>query len=425
MPNLVTLTQTQSALAQSLPADQSMLPTMIAAASRAAQRFCRRWFVSQPLLEIRIPQRNQWDKGEPDTVQLQQFPLIGPPRIRGGRTNALQITNLDTTSNQQAWLGFVTAGDPDISLANVGLTLNRLSSGVLTSASFPFLTQPTSTGFAVAASGTSGTLAAGTYLCSYTIVNNAGESIRSSDRSITITTGQNLVFTLPSLPANASGLNVYVSTAGGASSTETLQNPAPLTTAGFTLQSLVSGTAPPSTAMSTVAQLGAAINVLGGGWSATVQPPYANYPSSDLYGSEAMIGALSNNAARLDVFSTDIATARVDMANGTIYLPPGETGGGGPGNVWQWPGSDDVMMGANAWRGEVFCCYTAGYATVPEDVQEACYVIIKSLLYELQTVTRFGTEEGDKFKYTLASIEERGLPQAARRLLAPWRIHRV
>jgi hypothetical protein len=426
MPDLVTLTQVQSALSQSLPADQSALPTMISAASRAAQRFCRRWFVSQPLLEIRIPQQNQWDKGQPDMVQLQQFPLIGPPRIRGGRTNALRIANLDITDNQQAWLSFVTAGDPDISLVNVGLTLNRLSSGVLTSATFPFLGTPSSAGFGSAGSGTGGSLAAGTYLCSYTVVNNAGESLRSGDVAVGIAAGQNLMFTLPIVPANANSLNVYVSTPGGSSATETLQNSTPITAPGFTLRSLVAGASPPSIGTGTIAQLAAAISALGGGWSATGQPPYANYPTTDLHGSEATMGALSSNCASLDIFSTDIANARVDMANGTIYLPAGDTAvGGGPGNVWQWPGSDDVMMGANAWRGEVLCAYNAGYSTVPEDVQEACYVIIKSLLYELQTVTKFQTESGDRFTYSLASIEERGIPAAARRLLAPWRIHRV
>ncbi len=426
MPDLVTLSQVQTALAQSLPADQSFLPTVISSASRAIQRFCRRWFAAQSLLEIRVPQQNQWDKGEPDVVQLQQFPLIGPPRLRGSRTNALQVTNLDTVTNQQAWLAIVTAGDPDISLANVGLTLNRLASGTLTSSTFPFLGPPSSTGFAVAASGAGGALAAGTYLCSYTVANNAGESVRSADVPVNVSTGQNLVFTLPAVPANATALNVYVSTVGGASATETRQNAGPITGTAYTVSVLTAGAAPPSIATGTVGQLGAAINALGGGWSATVQTPYANYPASDLYGSEATMGARSASAAKLDVFSTDIGTARVDMASGCVYLAPGDSGvGGGPGNVWQWPGYDDVMMGANAWRGEVFCAYTAGYAATPEDVQQACYLTIKSMLHELQTITKYQSEKGDLFDYALAGADERAIPAVARRLLAPWRIHRV
>jgi hypothetical protein len=318
VPDLLSLSQVQAALAQALPADQSVLPTVVSAASRACQRYCRRWFVAQSLLEIRVPQQNQWDKGEPDVIQLQQFPLTAPPRLRGGRTNALQVTNPDTVTNQQAWLEITTTGDPDISLTNTGLILHRVASGVQTNNTLTWASYPT------------------------------------------------------------------------------------------------------------VAALAAAINALGGGWQATVESPYGPWPSADLYGSEGTAGALSTAHAKLDVFSTDISNARVDVASGCVYLPAGDAGqGGGPGNVWQWPGSSDVMMGANAWRGEVLCAYTAGYATVPEDVQEACYVTVKSMLYELQTVTKFQQETGDKFSYVLANLDERGLPAVARRLLAPWRIQRV
>ncbi len=426
MPDLVTLAQVQAALAQSLPADQAALPAVISAASRAVQRYCRRWFVAQSLLEVRVPQQSQWDKGQPDTIQLQQHPVLGAPRLRGGRTRALQVTNTDTVTNQQAWLALVTAGDPDISLANVGLTLNRMASGTLVSSTLPFLGTPAPAGFAVAATGSGSALATGTYLCSYTVQSAAGESVRSADVAVSVSAGQVLAVTLPAVPANATSLNVYVSTANGASGTETRQNTAPITGTALTLGSLTAGAAPPTTNTGTVTGLASAINALGGGWSATVQGAYGPWPSADLYGSEGTMGALSSSVAKLDVFSTDLASARVDLASGTIYLPAGDTGlGGGPGNVWQWPGSDDVMLGASAWRGEVLCAYSAGYATVPEDVQEACYLTIKTLLHELQTVTRYQSESGDKYRYELAATDERGLPAVARRLLAPWRIHRV
>ena len=140
-------------------------------------------------------------------------------------------------------------------MVNVGLTLNRLASGVLSSATFPFLGTPSSVGFTASALGTGGSLAPGAYLCSYTVVNNAGESIRSADVAVSVASGQNLVFALPAVPANANSLNVYVSTTGGSSSTETLQNASPITTTGFTLRARCRGSLP-STPHGTIAQLG-------------------------------------------------------------------------------------------------------------------------------------------------------------------------
>lgn len=318
MPDLVTLSQAQSALAQVLPVDQSVLATDISGASRAIQRYCRRWFVSQALLEIRVPSQNQWDKGEPDSIQLQQFPIISGPVLQGGRTRALQITNTATTTVQQAWVTITTNGDPEISLTNTGITLNWVASGVALSQS--------------------------------------------------------------------------------------------LTWASYT----------------TVSALATAINAVGSGWQATVQGNYGPWASSQLYGSEGAAGALSSAVANLDVFSTTLSNARVDVASGSVYLPSGDSGqGGGPGNVQQWPGSTDVMMGANAWRGEVLCSYTAGWATVPEDVQEACYITIKTLIYERQRPTFFQSETADKWTGVLADVDQRSIPQQARRLLGPYRIHRV
>lgn len=432
IPDLVTLADTQVALAQSLPDDQTWLPSAISAASRALQRYLRRVVPQTDYIEIRTPAQGQWDKAESDTIVLSNFPVLTSTlnptvMLRSGRTPALRITNTASTTNQQAYFYLNTVGDPELSLqTNVGVTLVTVASGVTAKSSFPFLGTPTSAGFSVAASGAGGSLTAGTYLCSYTLVNAAGESVRSADVSVTITSGQNLVFTLPALPAQAASMNVYVSTAGGATTTATKQNTAAITGTAFTVGALVSGATYPTTATGTVTQLAAAINALGSGWSATVQGSYGGWATNDLWGSEGTMSALGGTSQGLDCFPNMLTNFRVRWQTGEIALPQGVTAfGGGPGNAWQWPGSSDVAYGSSAWRDPVLCQYAAGWATVPLDLQEATFLTIKANLQSLQTVSRYEEEDTEAVKLKLATIERMAIPQEARRLAAPYRVHRV
>jgi hypothetical protein len=323
--DLVSLAAAQGALAAVLPGDQSYLATAITAASRAVQRYCRRWFVLQNYLEIRTPQAGQWDKGEPDLILLGQYPVVGPARLRAGRQDAVVVVNDDPVTNQEAYVGFATSGDPDIGLTNTGLTLTRVAGGVQT-------------------------------------------------------TGQ----------------------------------------VSWT-------TSPPYTTLQTVVD---AVNALGGGWQATLQSPsLANLGAYNLYGSEGAGGALATARCVLSVFSRDLSFARIDVASGTVFLAADATGygdyGSGLGSGWFWPGGADAVGGAGRFRPEVLCAYQAGYATIPEDVQTAALAVTKVMLQELQTDTRFDSETGDAATVRLAELAERALPKSVKKLLAPWRIHRV
>lgn len=98
------------------------------------------------------------------------------------------------------------------------------------------------------AGGTGGTVPVGTYLVSYTFVNANGETTRSADATVVVTSGQQITVTLPALPTGATGINVYMSTAGGSSSTETKQNGGtPVTTTTYTIASLTAGATFPTT----------------------------------------------------------------------------------------------------------------------------------------------------------------------------------
>lgn len=96
-----------------------------------------------------------------------------------------------------------------------------------------------------AASGSDGTLSANTYLVSYTFVNANGESTRSPDQTVVVSATNHITVTLPTLPTGATGINVYLSTAGGVTGTETKQNLLPITTTSYTITALAAGPAFP------------------------------------------------------------------------------------------------------------------------------------------------------------------------------------
>jgi microcystin-dependent protein len=86
------------------------------------------------------------------------------------------------------------------------------------------------------------TLAAGTYYVVYSWVTANGETLYSPEASLAVTTGNNLVVTIPALPTGVTSANIYMSTSTG---TETKQGSTSTTT--YTRSTAISaGTALPS-----------------------------------------------------------------------------------------------------------------------------------------------------------------------------------
>jgi hypothetical protein len=95
----------------------------------------------------------------------------------------------------------------------------------------------------LATATTGGTVAAGTYLVAYSFTSAAGETTISPTASITTTgTTSTITVTTASLPGDANGINVYVSTAGGGSGTLTKDGTA---TTNTTLTAVTTGAAVP------------------------------------------------------------------------------------------------------------------------------------------------------------------------------------
>lgn len=127
-----------------------------------------------------------------------------------------------------------------------------------------------------------------------------------------------------------------------------------VTATGLTLVHVASGTST-STSLTfagnaTLSALATAVNAVGSGWGATVTAGYENWASADL---RALQGAQSAKGAgaRPVIHVTDLGDFEVDGPRGILLR-----GCGG------W------ARGVDNYR----VVYTAGWSSVPEDVQEAC-----------------------------------------------------
>jgi hypothetical protein len=336
-------------------------------------------------------------------------------------------------TNQDATVTVETTGDPEIQITITGLTLSRSSNGVDTAVSYPFFATPTTAGFSATASGTSGTIPAGNYLLSYTLLNSQGESLRSPDISVAVTPGQTIGVTLPTPPLAATlGANLYLSTTNGGRATETLQANVPAGTTTATLASLVAGAAPPSTTPVTVQDLATAINGLGAGWTASVGSKMGGWGLDKLYAAAGPLGALvgtpggESRGASLDVFSTALNGWEIDQGAGTLFLPPQSGYGlGGPGAPYQWPNSG-VDYPVGGWRSQVRVTYQAGFATIPLGVQQAVCEILKAMFERLVSDTTLQSESIGEHSVTSFSANAlEGIPAAARSLLDGYKVYRA
>ncbi len=146
---------------------------------------------------------------------------------------------------------------------------------------------------------------------------------------------------------------------------------AAVTSTGLSLVRVASGVSTTSTVAfagnATLSALAAAVTALGNGWSGQVTAGYEPWPSADLY--PPIQGALNaaGTFAELRMHTAELAGYQVDPRRGWLLraLPYSDPELFHPDDL-VWPD------GVNNFRVQ----YTAGYATVPEDVQEACAQLV-------------------------------------------------
>ncbi len=212
---------------------------------------------------------------------------------------------------------------------------------------------------------------------------------------------------------------VYFTLTGDAATGQTIT--------GLTLSSITAGvqTVTPIvyTSNETIASLAAAINLVGGGWSASTTGNYTQWPVTELVGGKIAQGATPSESCSLGVFSQDISTARFHPDNGQftgIVYCGEQVGGTGPRWGPDWIGWVDEGPDASSL---VKVTYNAGYAVIPYPVQLATVELVQFMLNRLRTDLLLQSETGGEYSYTIAYQLIKALPMNVTQGLVQYVIH--
>jgi hypothetical protein len=183
-----------------------------------------------------------------------------------------------------------------------------------------------------------------------------------------------------------------------------------VTSTGLTLTRVASGITTSDTSVTwagnaTLTAVAAAVNALGNGWSAAVaDSAYNNRASGDL---RALQGALQAKDvdAELRIHLLELSAYDVDAERGILCVGAG---------------LDDLASvggaGVNYWR----VIYTAGFSTVPEDVQEACAQWVAALFWQTKRDAGLAQEQ-------VPSVVSRSpfsdMPPGVKGVLLPYRTY--
>lgn len=163
-----------------------------------------------------------------------------------------------------------------------------------------------------------------------------------------------------------------------------------------------------------------AINVVGGGWMATVLPGYEAWPTADIRGGGSALPALSG-MAQLYMHTGDGA-ATFDGLTGLCNLSSA-AGSSDPFDSPRW--GDGGSSGDPPGSGGVRVIYDAGFDVVPGPIQEATIETVADMLSLLETDQRLGSESDGSYSYTLGTaLASYALPRSVLGKIDYYRNHR-
>jgi hypothetical protein len=184
-----------------------------------------------------------------------------------------------------------------------------------------------------------------------------------------------------------------------------------VTSTGLDLTRVASGVSTTNTLTfagnATLGALATAIAALGNGWSGTVADSrFTNWASADLRAVQGSLNA-KDVTAELRIHVNELSDYEIDTNRGLLYRGRwyDDEGVG-------WPG------GVNYWR----AIYTAGFATVPEDVQEACAQWVAALFWQTKRDPGLISESIPGAVSRMPKLE---MPGVVRRLLGPYVNYRL
>lgn len=216
-----------------------------------------------------------------------------------------------------------------------------------------------------------------------------------------------------------------------------------VTSTGLTLTRVASGVSSSDSSVTfagnvTLNAVATAVNALGNGWSAQVVGDYALWPSADLWclngnktdtelnamAGQGALNAANNTYAELKMHTYELSGYQIDQRRGWVLraIPYTDPELLHPEDLI-WP------EGVNNFRIQ----YTAGYGTIPEDVQEACTELVVSFFKSFDQNQLFVRESIPGQSHTWVFDFDplgKGLgctswPHNVRALLAPYRRHQA
>ena len=206
-----------------------------------------------------------------------------------------------------------------------------------------------------------------------------------------------------------------------------------VTSTGLTLTRVTNGVKTTDTSVTfasnvTVGAVIAAVNALGNGWTA-MTVGYDNWPAADLYCPNGISGSDGANPpsqgaltaagqnAELKMHTYELAGFQLDVRRGWLLraIPYTDPELLHPEDL-VWP------VGINNFRVQ----YTAGFATVPEDVQEACAELVATYFAQRgRDMTLQAEAVPGGHSYSVPGVTIDNIPERIAALLRPYRITRV
>jgi hypothetical protein len=219
---------------------------------------------------------------------------------------------------------------------------------------------------------------------------------------LTLSTTPTTVLTVRNLDAANQGASAALATTGDLTSG--------LTVTGITLSRTASGVVVVDTTTlfatyPTVQGAADHINALGHGWQATATTGYGLWPTADLRAVQGNAGAAGGSGAAFRLHANTLSDFTVNERSGMITLSSGYYD---PVFAAQGYPAGSFPAGSQNVRAR----YTAGYATVPEDLQQACLLTIQHWATMLRTSHQYKSETAKAYSYTLAA-KQFGLPEGA------------
>jgi hypothetical protein len=189
-----------------------------------------------------------------------------------------------------------------------------------------------------------------------------------------------------------------------------------VTATGLSLTRVASGTSSASTVSfgsnTTISAVATAVTALGNGWSATVtDAKYNNRASADLRAVQGSLNAM-NVQVELKIHIGELSDYEVDATHAWLLRARWT-------ELAIWPQLGPGWYGGiDYWR----VIYTAGFATVPEDVQEACAQWTAALFWQTKRDPGLSHES---IPGVVSRVPYGQMPECVRQLLLPYRSRRL